>query len=278
MVPGVSLLLLLSTFLFCIVLKVVAQPLFRDFKSVEHERSRYLDQLPPAAVILCMRGADPTLPSCLRGLLNQGYHDYEIHIVLDSASDPAANLVTSIVNGNEKVTIHVLREPDMRRGLKVSAILQALNSISNRIGAVAFLDADAEPDPFWLRNLVAPLSNPGVGATSGLRWFAPDARNAGSLIRAKWNLYALILMRRCNIAWGGSLAIRRDVLNSSALQRKWAETVCEDTCVGDTLAEADLSVQLVPQVAMINREHTTMIGCWRFMVRQLVFTRLHSKN
>ncbi len=266
--------------LFCATLTAVARPLYRDFALAQNCKKVREEKLPPAAVILCVRGSDPTLPVCLEGLLNQDYHDYEIHVVLDNDSDPAAQLVRSTVwkHDARNVRIHILRDPDARRGLKVSATLQALESLSDRVEAIAFLDADAEPDSAWLRNLVLPLNKQGVGATSGLRWFAPESRNAGSLIRARWNLYALILMRQCNIAWGGSLAIRRDVLATTDLKQKWAETVCEDTCVGDALEKAGLSVQLVPEVAMINREQTGMIGCWRFMVRQLVFKRLYSQN
>lgn len=280
MVTAFSLTLLVAVVLFCSALIVVARPLCRDFALAQDSEAVREDNLHPAAVILCVRGSDPTLPVCLTGLLNQDYHDYEIHVVLDNDSDPAARLVRSAVRKHDarNIRIHTLSDPDSRRGLKVSAILQALESLSNNVEAIAFLDADAEPDPAWLRNLVRPLGDKNVGATSGLRWFDPEIRNAGSLIRAKWNLYALILMRHCNIAWGGSLAIRRDVLITTDLKQKWAETVCEDTCVGDALAEAGLKVQLVPEVAMTNREQTGMIGCWRFMVRQLVFTRLHSRN
>ena len=222
MVLIASLIVLASTILFCIALRVVAQPLFDDFESSQHEAESVDDEQPSAAVILCVRGADPTLQVCLEGLLTQDYRDYEVHVVLDSDADPAAKLVRNSISNHsfEKVTVHILRDPDSRRGLKVSAILQALTSLSDDVEAVAFLDADAEPDRFWLRNLMRPLGDPGVGATSGLRWFAPATRNAGSLIRAKWNLYALVLMKRCNIAWGGSLAIRRDTLTSTDLPRK----------------------------------------------------------
>lgn len=276
----VSLLMFASVASFCAVLRCISQPLFSDLAVMPTTSTTASEQLPAAAVILCVRGADPTLPACLKGLLNQDYGQYEIHIVLDSEHDPAANIVNEAVAEDciPKVNVHILRKPDARRGLKVSAILQALKSISENVEAVAFLDADAKPGPLWLRHLVSPLREDEVGATSGLRWFEADCRGAGSQIRAKWNLYALVLMRWCNIPWGGSLAIRRDVLRSTAIQERWSETVCEDTCVGDVLSDVGLKVQLVPDVLMVNREQTTLVGCWRFMVRQLVFTRLHSKN
>ena len=47
------------------------------------------DEQAPVAVILPLRGADPSLPGCLQGLLNQSYASFTLHIVLDRADDPA---------------------------------------------------------------------------------------------------------------------------------------------------------------------------------------------
>ena len=264
----------------CLSLFVISLPLRRDFLQ-RLERPAVPDaDLPSAAVILCVRGADPTLKACLRGLLQQDYPDLEIHIVLDSDCDPGAEFVRDALTDVDGTVarVHILKSPDSRRGLKVSAILQALKTLDARIRVIAFLDADADPHQNWLRDLVQPLSATSIGATSGVRWFNPDVRNPGSLVRAKWNLYAVSLMRYFNIAWGGSFAIRRDVLEQSTLLEQWSETICEDTCVGDALARSGYKVQLVPEVSMVNRETTTLGGCLQFMSRQLVFTRLHSRN
>src|SRR5438270_8433287 len=44
-------------------------------------------------VLLPIRGADPSLAGCLRGLLNQDYPRYDIRIIVDSLKDPAWKLV-----------------------------------------------------------------------------------------------------------------------------------------------------------------------------------------
>ena len=50
-------------------------------------------ELPEVAVLMPLRGADPSLRHCLRGLLQQDYPCYSIRIILDCPSDPAAELV-----------------------------------------------------------------------------------------------------------------------------------------------------------------------------------------
>ena len=41
------------------------------------------EELPKAAILLCLRGADPTLRTCLRRLLRQDYPDYELFVCVD---------------------------------------------------------------------------------------------------------------------------------------------------------------------------------------------------
>src|SRR5262249_954046 len=45
--------------------------------------------LPFAAVVLSLRGADPSLRDCLRSLLRQDYPRYRLLIVIDGPGDPA---------------------------------------------------------------------------------------------------------------------------------------------------------------------------------------------
>src|SRR4051812_43204348 len=44
---------------------------------------------PRVTVLLPLRGSDPVLADCLRGLCRQEYPSYQIHIIVDSSDDPA---------------------------------------------------------------------------------------------------------------------------------------------------------------------------------------------
>ena len=44
-------------------------------------------------MILSLRGADPSLEACVKGLLAQDYPAYRAHIVIDSAEDPAQAVI-----------------------------------------------------------------------------------------------------------------------------------------------------------------------------------------
>src|SRR5205085_10102974 len=55
------------------------------------------DFAPRAAVILSLRGGDPSLTPCLERLLEQDYPDYSIWIVIDNRDDPAWALVDDVI-------------------------------------------------------------------------------------------------------------------------------------------------------------------------------------
>src|SRR5437762_9448236 len=65
------------------------------------------ESLPRAAVLLCIRGADPSLLHCLNGLLHQDYPDYDIRIIIDSPEDPAWDILSSTLARTDVPNVQV---------------------------------------------------------------------------------------------------------------------------------------------------------------------------
>ena len=65
----------------------------------------------------------------------------------------------------------------------------------------------------WLRALVAPLADEGVGASTGYRWYLPTPPDFWSLMRSVWNaaIVSTLGPGDAPFAWGGAMAIRRDI-------------------------------------------------------------------
>lgn len=235
------------------------------------------DKQAPVAVILPLRGADPSLPGCLRGLLNQRYGSFALHVVLDRADDPAAKVVNEVFQAHPQfpVHIHVLKNPRRTCGLKVSALTQVIEELSDSTAYFALIDADAQPDPDWLSELVAPFSDPTVGATSGIRWYCPQGDSLPDTVRRQWNGDAVVQMHSFQVPWGGSLAIRSDVASDSRTLERWRNCICEDAPLAATLKELGMRLQIVPNVILVNDESIDMAGCFQFIRRQILFTLLH---
>jgi hypothetical protein len=89
---------------------------------------------------------------------------------------------------------------------------------------------------------------------------------------------AIVQMEVYNIAWGGSLAIRKSILNGSSLIARWGQAFCEDTLLSGELKDMGLRLVRVPNLIVVNRETTYWGAGFRWIVRQLLTVRLHNRN
>jgi hypothetical protein len=160
-------------------------------------------------------------------------------------------------------------------GLKSSALLQALGMLDKSCQAVVLIDADVIPHRCWLRDLVGPLRDPTIGATTGIRWFRAKTATWGALARYVWNAAASVQMYALHIPWGGSLALQAELFRRSDLLEKWGVSLWEDTGCYRTLRDLGLRLQFVPAATMINHETTDLKSCFRFIRRQMLNVRLY---
>lgn len=232
---------------------------------------------PKAAVILCLRGKDPFLDECVESLLTQDYPDYEVYVVIDHESDPARSVVEACADrlGSTNLSVEVLEDRRETCSLKCSSLLHAMSRIGESREVVALLDADTSPHPTWLRELVAPLREAGVGAATGNRWYMPGHPSVGATVRYIWNAFAIIQMVCFRIAWGGSVAIKMDVVRNTELLDSWGRAFCEDTMLFSILRKQGLRLVFVPSLVMINREDCDAGSYFRWVGRQLLTARLY---
>jgi cellulose synthase/poly-beta-1,6-N-acetylglucosamine synthase-like glycosyltransferase len=232
---------------------------------------------PQTVVILCLRGADPQLSDCLSGLLQQDYEKWELRIVVDHANDPSLSVVENLLarESHSNVTVRVLKSHHQTCSLKLSALSQELTLLDDECEAVVLVDADAMTYPGWLRDMVAPLRDPNVGAATGLRWFQPPRHSEGASMRYLWNLAAIGQMHHSGIAWGGSLAMRTDFVKSAALSDEWSRMVFEDTSLLNSLNRTGLRLSFVPNAIMVNTEAIRRAELTRYVQRQLLNARLY---
>lgn len=235
---------------------------------------------PNVAIILCVRGSDPSLVKCLAGIAQQDYLNYEIHVVADDPQDPALQTVREFFSQKElpPATIHVLSEHDQSRSLKCSSIICGVSELDDSIEVVALIDADTIADRNWLNDLVQPLADPSIGATTGNRWFAPAQKSLAAEVRQAWNAAAICQMTCYQIPWGGSLALKRSTIQLCELLKNWSDAFCEDTMLTRILKAKGLRMVRVPTLVVANDESTTMTGTYQWIVRQLLTVRLYHRD
>ncbi|QLE59073.1 glycosyltransferase family 2 protein [Nostoc sp. TCL26-01] len=233
--------------------------------------------LPKTAVLLCLRGADPFLGDCLRSLLKQNYPRYDLKVIVDSQQDPAWQVVRGIIDELDAANVQVshLRTVRQSCSLKCSSLIQAVSDLDDSYKVVALVDADTVVHTNWLRELVSPLNYPQVGATTGNRWYLPTGRYWGSLVRYIWNVSAIVQMYLYGIPWGGTLAIKTEVLRQTGLLERWGQAFGEDTVMRSVLAKYNLEVKFVPSLIMLNREECDLPSLRYWLQRQLLSSRLY---
>jgi hypothetical protein len=142
--------------------------------------------------------------------------------------------------------------------------------------AVVLLDSDTIPYPTWLRELVAPLRDPQVGAASGNRCYMLDHLTWVNLFRYVWNAAAVVQMYCYGIPWGGSMAVKTELFRRTDLLDCWAAAFGEDNSLCRAIRRYGFHVAFVPSVMMVNRDSCSFRGFLHFNERQLLSVRTHN--
>ncbi len=235
------------------------------------------EHLPKASILLSLRGADPHLAKGLRRLMDQNYPDYELRIVVDHEGDASWQVVQEAVaaTGFQYVHVSPLRERSETCSLKCAALVQLARELDESTEVVVLADADLVSHADWMRELIAPLTEDGVGATFGNRWFWPRNAYWGSLVRYLWNVAAVPPMYLFSIPWGGTFAMRWKTLRDTGLVEKWSKAVVEDAPVRTALEQQGLRLRFVPALMMVNREDCDLRFSLDFIKRQLTWTKIY---
>jgi cellulose synthase/poly-beta-1,6-N-acetylglucosamine synthase-like glycosyltransferase len=226
--------------------------------------------LPKAAIILSLRGSDPFLTQTLYALLKQDYPDYTIFLVIDHQDDSVWKQVNQVLEHapKDKIVTTILSNPKTTCGLKCSALIQVIEKIDSSYSIVAFTDADVITHSTWLRDLASPLSDSEVGVTTGNRWYVPNGNDWGSHFRYVWNAGAVVQMWINRLVWGGSMAMRLDVIKRVGLLQAWQTSLSEDSVVASQIKKYGYKVAFIPHVMMCNREQTNFTSFFSWIQRQ----------
>lgn len=247
---------------------------------VRRETSRPLPDFQPfVSVIAPGRGLEPGLIDNLRPLLNQNYPRYEVLFVFDALDDPALEIVDELKGSVPSRT--VIAGPATDSGQKVHNLRVAVNEIDPQSEVLVFVDTDARPGQNWLRQLVAPLADETVGASTGYRWFIPDRGGIASRLRSVWNASvasALGSDTAKNFCWGGSTAIRRETFDTLDVSDRWRGTVSDDFTITHVLKEAKLPIHFTPRCLVASVGDCDFRELFEFTTRQIKITRVYASH
>ncbi len=237
---------------------------------------RSVDGFQPKAVVLVpMRGSDRRFESTLQALKSQGYKDYRLVFIIDSDDRVDERLIEASKAGS--LVIARSKPLDHCSG-KISALIAGLQHVTQDDEVVVFADSDIVPDEHWLRNLVAPLKNPEVAASTGYRWYFPIRGGMGPALQSTWNSAAgsVMFSEKWAYLWGGSYAIRRDVLKGLKIEERWRRSLSDDMVMTRVLREKGHRIAFASGAMVANHTDATLAEAVRWTNRQSCLALLYA--
>jgi ceramide glucosyltransferase len=243
-------------------------------KRAEYTRQRLGENaptLPPASVIVPVKGLDEGLRENLAALTELDYPDYELIVVARSAGD----IPPGVLPRRAKVVL-ASSEP-ATASEKVLNLAAAVQTSRKRSEILAFADSDGRVTPRWLRALAAPLAEEGVGAVTGYRWFTPR-RPGWALLRGVWDAVpAGILGPGDNrFAWGGAMAIRKEIFFQLHVPEHWKTAISDDYTLSQAVHQGGLAIAYAPGALVPCLESIALWRLLTWMRRQMLITRAYN--
>jgi cellulose synthase/poly-beta-1,6-N-acetylglucosamine synthase-like glycosyltransferase len=233
--------------------------------------------LPPAVMILPVRGVDEGFDENVRSILGQSYPKFRLLVVADDSADAAADRIRSIARESPHIPVSfVVSGPSPLPG-KVNAVRSSLSHLVAEDELLVFADSDIRPATDWLRQLVQPLADTTVGVATGFRWYVPPRPTFWSLVRAEWNAVSanVLFDPRRAFAWGGSCAIRRDDLPRLRLEERWRDVLSDDLILTQAVREAGLKIAYAPAALVPTFEGANRSVCTEWCLRQMTMATLY---
>lgn len=262
--------------------------------SLRPQSSRQTRYQPKAVIIVPCKGFEHGFEENIRALFVQEYRDYELIFVTESEADPAYGALTKLIKQTRRAAWLVVAGEARGRGQKVHnlcAAIEMLNSIDRRAEVLVFADSDARVARHWLGELIAPLGDKRIGATTGFRWHLPDQPASGgagkimkkrggrlaSILLSVWNSSALSLLgERSRFAWGGSTAIRRENFDKLGIKHRWQGALSDDYSLTSAIVEAGQRIKFIPHCLVASFTTADSKEMLEFTSRQMSITRIYS--
>ena len=230
---------------------------------------------PFVSVIVPGRGLELGLADNLRPLLAQDYPRYEVLFVFDRPDDPAIEVVEQL-----NATRIIVAGPATDSGQKVHNLRVATTQVDPESEVLVFVDTDARPGRQWLKQLVAPLADEQLGASTGYRWFIPE-KGLASRLRSVWNASIASALggdTTKNFCWGGSTAICRTTFDRLNVNDRWRGTVSDDFTITSVLKEAKLPIHFTPNCLVASVGDCDFKELLEFTTRQIKITRVYASH
>lgn len=238
------------------------------FRSRKFCAGRQFDVLPPVTLLKPVCGLEKNLRANLETACLQDYPDYQVIYSVQRADDQAIPLLRELQAeyGAERVTV-VIANVEVGLNGKINNLAGALPHARHEILVIS--DSDVRLRPDFLREIVAPLADPGVGAVS--TFFR--GRDAGPWYEQMEQLslnadqFAMALFASAtavvDFCFGASTALRKHMLAEIGGLEGLGDYLVEDNEMGRRIVRAGKRLVVIPHVVETTIDLSSPAQWWQ---------------
>lgn len=230
---------------------------------------------PKVALMVPCKDVDPDLEENLRMLLQQDYPNYEIIFMTLDAHDLSYPILQQMVTESPVPARIVFGGFSKQRCQKLDNILAGVDSLSPDFEIFAWADSDVRAPREWLRQLIKPLSQDTVGATTSFRWYRPEPGRPLTYLLSLWTGFQFchFHLNQVVAVWGGSMAVTRRTFDEMDMRAVWEYALADDCVLNHSVRKSGRRVEfVVPSMTSISSDHSIK-DILIFAVRQAVIAK-----
>jgi ceramide glucosyltransferase len=233
---------------------------------------------PPVSNLKPIRGLDPEAYENFASFCRQDYPDYELLFCVGEKDAPVVPVLEKLVRDFPQHRIRILFGTDSHAlNDKVGKLARLVSEAQHEILVIS--DSDVRVRPDYLRTLVAPLTDPKVGAVTcfyvpiQVKSLAQSLQTIGMVsdfyagVLADWQLEGM------KFALGPTIATTRTQLAGFGGYRAIENRPADDLLVGRLIAERGYEVRLLPYTILTVPDYQSMPDLLQKRMRWLVVMR-----
>jgi ceramide glucosyltransferase len=241
-----------ATGVFAIIFAAVAAWRGRAFLAALEARERPAS-CPPVTILKPLKGGEGALDANLRSFCALDYPCFQIIFCLQTPEDPALAVVSRLKKDFPGVDMEVVVSKN-RIGFNPKVNNMANGYVFAKYDLILMSDADIAVRPDFLRRMVAPFTDPGVGLVTAF-YEATGARGIWGRLEALSVNANFLPQALCaasfgmRFAMGAAMMVRRAAFEATGAFENLADHLADDYWLGESIREAGWTLE--PSAALV---------------------------
>jgi hypothetical protein len=227
----------------------------------------------PIDILVPVKGSYTGQLQILEMLLLQKYDNYRVLFIVESDSDPAAQVIDKLCHLYAHAR-KIIAGQAHGCAQKNHNLICGLTGVREETEILLFCDSTNSPHTEWLSRLTAHIRNGSFKVVTTFRSFVPMPPTLGGICQSIYGAMLLYLMIALPKPWGGATAIKRELFDELKIQNIWSQTVVDDLVLGNALEKAGVKIKVDYANLLSSPLYNHTISTYmKYLDRQVLFPK-----